>query len=205
MLLQWWLGLVGIEHRQPDQQQAFKRKVWGGVGKKGRGDQRGQAVKGGGTGAQVSSRLLSGELEGEGRSGMAGNEQGGIIASRLLNKRKVEGLALVIVTWHGFSTSPISRVLTAFDCKVVNKLLLPEASSLRLLPCSCDMASTVPGAFPHPTPPRRVPVCRSANALLELPRASGSLQAGTVVSALLIDDLQGMPAPDQVPPTPGFF
>ena len=46
LLLQWWLGLVGSEHRQPDQQQASKRKVWGGVGKKGRDDQGGQAVKG---------------------------------------------------------------------------------------------------------------------------------------------------------------
>lgn len=34
---------------------------------------------------------------------MAGNEEGGIIDSRLLNKRKVvEGLALVTVTCHKF-------------------------------------------------------------------------------------------------------
>lgn len=37
---------MGIEHRQPDQQQAPQRKVWGGVGKKGRGDRGGQAGKG---------------------------------------------------------------------------------------------------------------------------------------------------------------
>ena len=34
---------------------------------------------------------------------------------------------------------------------------------------------------------------RSANALLELPQASGILEVGTIVSALLIDDLQYMP------------
>lgn len=43
---------------------------------------------------------------------------------------------------------------------------------------------------------------RSANALLELPQASGVLAAGTEVSALLIDDLQQMPAPAAVPTTP---
>jgi len=35
--------------------------------------------------------------------------------------------------------------------------------------------------------------CRSANALLEIPQRSGVLQAGHVVTALLIEDLQGMP------------
>jgi hypothetical protein len=46
---------------------------------------------------------------------------------------------------------------------------------------------------------------RSANALLELPRASGTLAAGTLVSALLIDDLGAMPQrPGDVPTTPGF-
>jgi gephyrin len=42
---------------------------------------------------------------------------------------------------------------------------------------------------------------RSANALLELPQATGRLAAGSEVSALIIDDLQGMPAPDEVPGT----
>lgn len=46
---------------------------------------------------------------------------------------------------------------------------------------------------------------RSANALLELPQAAGVLKAGTVVSALLIDDLQRMPVPAPVPATPGFL
>ncbi|KXZ48662.1 hypothetical protein GPECTOR_26g565 [Gonium pectorale] len=46
---------------------------------------------------------------------------------------------------------------------------------------------------------------RSANALLELPCAEGTLAAGTLVSALLIDDLGGMPVPEGgVPTTPGF-
>eukprot|EP00798_Chlamydomonas_sp_ICE-L_P023127 gene23127-30328_t len=47
---------------------------------------------------------------------------------------------------------------------------------------------------------------RSANALLELPQASSTLPAGSVVSALLIDDLQIMPEDKQglMPPTPGF-
>jgi hypothetical protein len=48
--------------------------------------------------------------------------------------------------------------------------------------------------------------CRSANALLELPRASGAIEAGALVSALLIDDLQLMPEPEGgVPATPGFL
>ncbi|GAX85701.1 hypothetical protein CEUSTIGMA_g13115.t1 [Chlamydomonas eustigma] len=37
---------------------------------------------------------------------------------------------------------------------------------------------------------------RSANALLEVPQASGFLRQGTLVSAILIDDLQAMPDPD---------
>ena len=47
---------------------------------------------------------------------------------------------------------------------------------------------------------------RSANALLELPRAEGVLAAGTEVSALLIDDVGAMPvvAGEPVPPTEGF-
>lgn len=48
---------------------------------------------------------------------------------------------------------------------------------------------------------------RSANALLELPRASGLLRAGSWVSALLIDDLQHMALPEgapAVPVMPGF-
>ncbi|KAG2490454.1 hypothetical protein HYH03_011090 [Edaphochlamys debaryana] len=46
---------------------------------------------------------------------------------------------------------------------------------------------------------------RSANALLEIPCASGVLKAGEVVSALLIDDLGGMPVPPGGGPvTPGF-
>lgn len=45
---------------------------------------------------------------------------------------------------------------------------------------------------------------RSANALLELPQASGVLQAGTSVSALLIDDLGFMPVVGAVAPTPRF-
>eukprot|EP00775_Hariotina_reticulata_P002120 gene2120-2439_t len=46
---------------------------------------------------------------------------------------------------------------------------------------------------------------RSANALLELPRAAGVIEAGSTVSALLIDDL-GFSPQDQaaIPPTPGF-
>lgn len=43
------------------------------------------------------------------------------------------------------------------------------------------------------------PGCRSANALLEVPQASGSLAAGSLASALLIDDLQLMPVPQEVP------
>ncbi|EFJ48728.1 hypothetical protein VOLCADRAFT_90518 [Volvox carteri f. nagariensis] len=51
---------------------------------------------------------------------------------------------------------------------------------------------------------------RSANALLEIPCAAGVLRAGTLVSALLIDDLGSMPVPVAeggvavVPTTPGF-
>ncbi|GFR45630.1 hypothetical protein Agub_g7038 [Astrephomene gubernaculifera] len=46
---------------------------------------------------------------------------------------------------------------------------------------------------------------RSANALLEIPCDSGVLRAGSVVSALLIDDLGLMPVPEGgVPMTPGF-
>lgn len=46
---------------------------------------------------------------------------------------------------------------------------------------------------------------RSANALLEIPCASGVLKAGSVVSALLIDDLGSMPVPEGgVPVTAGF-
>ncbi|KAG2449667.1 hypothetical protein HYH02_005196 [Chlamydomonas schloesseri] len=46
---------------------------------------------------------------------------------------------------------------------------------------------------------------RSANALLEIPCAAGVLKAGSLVSALLIDDLGGMPVPaGGVPVTPGF-
>lgn len=46
---------------------------------------------------------------------------------------------------------------------------------------------------------------RSANALLELPRAEGTVEAGSSVSALLIDDLGSMPqAEGIVPPTAGF-
>jgi len=46
---------------------------------------------------------------------------------------------------------------------------------------------------------------RSANALLELPRAAGVIEAGSTVSALLIDDL-GLSPQDQaaIPATPGF-
>ena len=39
---------------------------------------------------------------------------------------------------------------------------------------------------------------RSANALLEIPQASGVLAAGSLVPALLIEDLQGMPEPHAV-------
>ena len=91
---------------------------------------------------------------------MAGNEEGGIgnlIDSRPVHKcKEVEGLALVTVTCHRFfHLSNLSNsLLTAFDCRVVNNLLLPEASSLPLLPRACDTASTVPAAFLHPTPPR---------------------------------------------------
>jgi gephyrin len=46
---------------------------------------------------------------------------------------------------------------------------------------------------------------RSANALLEVPQASGALAAGTEVSALIIDDLGRMPVPGEVPVTEGFF
>uniref|UniRef100_A0A383W652 Molybdopterin biosynthesis protein CNX1 n=1 Tax=Tetradesmus obliquus TaxID=3088 RepID=A0A383W652_TETOB len=47
---------------------------------------------------------------------------------------------------------------------------------------------------------------RSANAPLELPRAEGVLEAGSFVSALLIDDLGCMPqGAEDVPPTEGFF
>ncbi len=45
---------------------------------------------------------------------------------------------------------------------------------------------------------------RSANALLELPRAEGVLAKGTEVSALLIDDLGRMPALEEVAATTGF-
>ncbi|MEW5308598.1 MAG: hypothetical protein WDW38_000543 [Sanguina aurantia] len=45
---------------------------------------------------------------------------------------------------------------------------------------------------------------RSANAILEIPRAAGTLAAGSVVSALLIDDLQMMPIQGLVPATLGF-
>ncbi|BDA47114.1 Gephyrin [Coccomyxa sp. Obi] len=39
---------------------------------------------------------------------------------------------------------------------------------------------------------------RSANALLELPSAQGTLPAGSIVSALLIDDLGSMPVPEDI-------
>ncbi len=50
----------------------------------------------------------------------------------------------------------------------------------------------------------RILSARSANALLEIPRASGVLPAGSKVSALLIGDLREMPVPQQVPVTEGF-
>ncbi|EIE21770.1 molybdopterin biosynthesis protein [Coccomyxa subellipsoidea C-169] len=40
---------------------------------------------------------------------------------------------------------------------------------------------------------------RSANALLELPAVQGVLPAGSLVSALLIDDLSAMPVPEDIP------
>ena len=43
---------------------------------------------------------------------------------------------------------------------------------------------------------------RTANALLELPSAEGTLSAGTLVSALLIADLGSMPVLEQVQETP---
>jgi gephyrin len=45
---------------------------------------------------------------------------------------------------------------------------------------------------------------RSANALLELPRAAGVVPAGTEVSALLIGDVRAMPSEANVPLTEGF-
>ncbi len=50
----------------------------------------------------------------------------------------------------------------------------------------------------------RILSARSANALLEIPMATGVLPAGSKVSALLIGDLRGMPVPEEVALTEGF-
>jgi gephyrin len=75
----------------------------------------------------------------------------------------------------------------------------------------CDTPTHATAAVPLLLLPRTQISCRllsarSANALLELPRAAGELPAGTAVSALLIDDLCGtMPQEcGEVPATPGF-
>ena len=54
-------------------------------------------------------------------------------------------------------------------------------------------------------PPKHVckGACRSANALLELPREKGTLPAGSAVSALLIADLTRMPVNEEVAQTTG--
>ena len=83
--------------------------------------------------------------------------------------------------------------------------------------CRCPVASGLEGVDPTafgwwaPSTGNQISSrllsARSANALLELPRATGVLKAGSEVSALLIDDLQMMPEPQGglAPVTPGFI
>ncbi|WIA42709.1 hypothetical protein OEZ86_008658 [Tetradesmus obliquus] len=77
------------------------------------------------------------------------------------------------------------------------------------LPAACGAAAGQLGWFATSTGNQissRLLSARSANALLELPRAEGVLEAGSTVSALLIDDLGFMPqAETDVPATEGFF
>lgn len=83
-----------------------------------------------------------------------------------------------------------------------------RSAAPRRLPASCGAAAGQLGWFATTTGNQissRLLSARSANALLELPRASGAIEAGSHVSALLIDDLGGMPqAAGDVPPTDGF-
>ncbi|KAF8056231.1 CNX1 [Scenedesmus sp. PABB004] len=76
------------------------------------------------------------------------------------------------------------------------------------LPAACGAAPGALGWFAVTTGNQissRLLSARSANALLELPRASGELPTGATVSALLIDDLAASPQePGDVPATPGF-
>ena len=81
-------------------------------------------------------------------------------------------------------------------------------ATLQYGPAPGSAAGSEPGWFVASTGNQissRLLSARSANALLELPQAEGSLAAGTRVSALLIDDLRHMPVPAcGVEPTAGF-
>eukprot|EP00882_Tetradesmus_deserticola_P003156 GHRQ01003347.1.p1 GENE.GHRQ01003347.1~~GHRQ01003347.1.p1 ORF type:complete len:187 (+),score=92.68 GHRQ01003347.1:176-736(+) len=76
------------------------------------------------------------------------------------------------------------------------------------MPSSCGAAAGQLGWYACSTGNQissRLLSARSANALLELPRAEGVVAAGSTVSALLIDDLGFMPqAEGDVPATDGF-
>eukprot|EP00878_Enallax_costatus_P031872 GHUV01034930.1.p1 GENE.GHUV01034930.1~~GHUV01034930.1.p1 ORF type:complete len:185 (+),score=66.12 GHUV01034930.1:387-941(+) len=76
------------------------------------------------------------------------------------------------------------------------------------LPESCAAASGQLGWYATSTGNQissRLLSARSANALLELPKAEGVVEAGSTVSALLIDDLGYMPQEaGTVPATAGF-
>jgi gephyrin len=76
------------------------------------------------------------------------------------------------------------------------------------LPQGCGAAAGQLGWFATSTGNQissRLLSARSANALLELPRAEGVIEAGSTVSALVIDDLGCMEqASQEVPPTAGF-
>jgi gephyrin len=93
-------------------------------------------------------------------------------------------------------------------CRAVITLLFC-AVSLCSLPASCGAAAGQLGWFATSTGNQissRLLSARSANALLELPRAEGVIEAGSTVSALLIDDLGFMPQGESdVPATEGFF
>jgi gephyrin len=87
--------------------------------------------------------------------------------------------------------------------------LLPCLLHVGRLPAACGAAAGQLGWFATTTGNQissRLLSARSANALLELPRAEGVIEAGSSVSALLIDDLGFMPQGDaDVPATDGFF
>jgi len=114
----------------------------------------------------------------------------------------------------GWSLPLLRRVSVRLTCPLKLDPERPEYHRATLQWSRCPVPGGVEGADPEVwcwwalstgnQISSRLLSARSANALLELPQAAGTLAAGTLVSALLIDDLQLMPVPEEVPLTPGF-